>query len=137
MKTFFNILQTLVNRKIKTYPDEPFLFFSTSNINEEFYNENIYISFFIYNVYYKEKKILYENYIYRIANAKFLVLNEYLNNIFYSNETAHAEVQVDNSKCLLKINEVIVFSDEPEGTGVGVAEEFNTCCWPCCVASKE
>jgi len=86
MKTFFNILQTLVNRKIKTYPDEPFLFFSTTNIDEEFYNENIYISFFIYNVYYKEKKILYENYIYRIANAKFLVLNEYLNNIFYSNE---------------------------------------------------
>jgi len=86
MKTFFNILQTIVNRKIKTYPDEPFLFFSTSNIDEEFYNENIYISFFIYNVYYKEKKILYENYIYRIANAKFLVLNEYLNNIFYSNE---------------------------------------------------
>jgi hypothetical protein len=86
MKTFFNILQTLANRKIKTYPDEPFLFFSTSDIDQEYYNENIYISFFINNIYYKEKKILYEDYHYRIANAKFLALNEYLNNIFYTKE---------------------------------------------------
>jgi hypothetical protein len=86
MKTFFNILQTLANRKIKTYPDEPFLFFSTSDIDQEYYNENIYISFFINNIYYKEKKILYEDYHYRIANAKFLALYEYLNNIFYTKE---------------------------------------------------
>jgi hypothetical protein len=86
MKTFFNILQTLVNRKLKSYPDEPFLFFSTSNIDQEYYNENIYISFFINNIYYKEKKLLYEDYHYRIANAKFLALNEYLNNIFYTKE---------------------------------------------------
>jgi hypothetical protein len=86
MKTFFNILQTLANRKKKTYPDEPFLFFSTSDIDQEYYNENIYISFFINNIYYKEKKILYEDYHYRIANAKFLALNEYLNNIFYTKE---------------------------------------------------
>jgi hypothetical protein len=86
MKTFFNILQTLANRKKKTYPDEPFLFFSTSDIDQEYYNENIYISFFINNIYYKEKKILYEDYHYRIANAKFLALYEYLNNIFYTKE---------------------------------------------------
>ena len=86
MKTFFNILQTLVNRKLKTYPDEPFLFFSTSNIDQEYYNENIYISFFINNIYFKEKKLLYEDYPYRVANAKYLALNEYLNNIFYTKE---------------------------------------------------
>jgi hypothetical protein len=29
-----------------------------------------------------------------------------MKNIFFSNETAFADVQVDNSKCLLRINEV-------------------------------
>jgi hypothetical protein len=29
-----------------------------------------------------------------------------MKNIFFSNETAFADVEVDNSKCLLKINEV-------------------------------
>ena len=85
MKTFFNILQTLVNRKIKTYPDEPFLFLP-SNPDPNYYMEDNYISFFIYNFYYKEKKLLFEDYHYRIANAKFLALNEYINNYFYSKE---------------------------------------------------
>ena len=85
MKTFFNILQTLVNRKIKTYPDDPFLFLP-SNPDPNYYMEDNYISFFIYNFYYKEKKLLFEDYHYRIANAKFLALNEYINNYFYSKE---------------------------------------------------
>lgn len=86
MKTFFNILQTLVNRKFKTYPDEPFVFLPNINIDPEYYIEDIYISFFIYNIYFKEKKLLYEDYHYRIANSKFLALNEYINNTFYSKE---------------------------------------------------
>ena len=86
MKTFFNILQTLVNRKLKSYPDEPFLFFSTSNIDQDYYDENIYIGFFINNIYFKEKKLLYEDYHYRVANAKFMTLAEYMNNIFFTTE---------------------------------------------------
>jgi hypothetical protein len=86
MKTFFNILQTLVNRKLKSYPDEPFLFFSVSNIDQDYYDENIYIGFFINNIYFKEKKLLYEDYHYRVANAKFMALEEYMNNIFFTTE---------------------------------------------------
>jgi hypothetical protein len=88
MKTFFNILQTLVKRKIKTYPDDPFLFLpiNNNNIDSQYYTEDIYISFFIYNCYFKEKKLLFEDYHYRIANAKFLTFNEFINNSFYSKE---------------------------------------------------
>jgi hypothetical protein len=87
MKTFFNILQTLVKRKIKTYPDDPFLFLPiNNNIDLNFYQEDSLISFFIYNCYYKEKKLLFEDYHYRIANAKFLTFNEFINNSFYSKE---------------------------------------------------
>ena len=86
MKTFFNILQTLVNRKLKSYPDEPFLFFSVSNIDQDYYDENIYIGFFINSIYFKEKKLLYEDYHYRVANAKFMALAEYMNNIFFTTE---------------------------------------------------
>lgn len=86
MKTFFNILQTLINRKIKIYPDEPFVFLPNNTIDPEYYIEDIYIGFFIYNIYFKEKKLLYKDYHYRLANAKFLALNEYINNIFYTKE---------------------------------------------------
>jgi hypothetical protein len=102
MKAFFNILQTLINRKIKTYPDEPFLFLPiNNNIDLTFYQEDSLISFFIYNFYYKEKKLLFEDYHYRIANAKFLTFNEFINNSFYSNEIKEKVFNIFNKaqKC--------------------------------------
>ena len=102
MKTFFNILQTLLNRKIKTYPDEPFLFLPiNNNIDLTFYQEDSLISFFIYNCYYKEKKLLFEDYHYRIANAKFLTFNEFINNSFYSKEIKEKVFNIFNKaqKC--------------------------------------
>ena len=55
MNTFFNILQTLTNKKNKTYPDDPFMLHTSSNFND-YTNETYHIDFLIKRIFYEEKK---------------------------------------------------------------------------------
>jgi hypothetical protein len=81
MKTFFNILQTIINQKHKNYPDEPFCEPET-HLSEE----QIYIGCLINNIYYEEKKNKHENKNKNTAHSKFISLNQNLNNSFYKKE---------------------------------------------------
>lgn len=81
MKTFFNILQTIINQKQKNYPDEPFCAPET-HLSEE----QIYIGCLINNIYYEAKKNKHENKHRNIAHSKFSSLNHNLNNSFYKKE---------------------------------------------------
>ena len=51
MNTFFNILQTLTNKKNKTYPDDPFMLHTSSNFND-YTNETYHIYFLIKLIFY-------------------------------------------------------------------------------------
>ena len=86
MKTFFNILQTLINKKEKIYPDEnnPFLFEGTnSNSNNDF----IYVYSLIQSIHDKQLTSNYDTDVYKNASAKMKALNLFLENIFYDHET--------------------------------------------------
>jgi len=85
MKTFFNILQTVINKKNKTYPDEPFKFV-TSDSSNIYSEEIIYIDFLINEMYYNQKKsILLIPYM-QNAEAKFSSLNSILENKLYNKQ---------------------------------------------------
>jgi hypothetical protein len=85
MKTFFNILQTIIKKKQKTYPDEPFKPYNLGDL--DIYNEESYhIDFLISKVFHEEKKSKYVDPIMRNAQAKFMALNSILENSFYKNE---------------------------------------------------
>ena len=85
MKTFFNILQTVINKKNKTYPDEPFKFV-TSDSSNIYSEEIIYIDFLINEIYYNQKKsILLIPYM-QNAEAKFSSLNSILENKLYNKQ---------------------------------------------------
>jgi hypothetical protein len=86
MKTFFNILQTLINKKEKIYPDEnnPFLF-EVSNINTN--NDFIYVYSLIQSIHNKQQTSNYDTYVYKNASAKMKSLNLFLENMFYDDET--------------------------------------------------
>uniref|UniRef100_A0A6C0KRQ5 Uncharacterized protein n=1 Tax=viral metagenome TaxID=1070528 RepID=A0A6C0KRQ5_9ZZZZ len=90
MKTFFNILQTLINKKYKIYPDEPNTFFLfldiDKNKDKKFLQDDIYINTFISNIYYKEKNINFNECYYRYAKSKFMALNDILFNPFFIKE---------------------------------------------------
>ena len=77
MKTFFNILQTIIGIIDKKYPDEPFEFIY-DNISIK---ENYYINYLINTIYFKIKESKISN-----ASAKFISLNSILENIFCENE---------------------------------------------------
>ena len=64
MKTFFNILQTLINKKDKIYPDEtnPFLF----ELNIHTSNDAIYVDSLIQTIYDNQK-----------SDTKFIIRKEY------------------------------------------------------------
>lgn len=82
MKTFFNLLQTLINKKNKSYPDESF-----NNYCNEVYNPiNSYIELIIYNTFYNEKKSKGNDIFFKSAHAKFLALNETFTNSFIKQE---------------------------------------------------
>ena len=56
MRTFFNILQTLIGIDNKLYPDDPFVILK--NIDDYIYNnEKGHIVFFINSIYYKLKNV--------------------------------------------------------------------------------
>ena len=74
MKTFFNILQTIINQKHKNYPDEPFCIPET-HLSEE----QIYIGCLINNIYYEAKKNKYKNKHKNNTHSKFSSLNQNLN----------------------------------------------------------
>jgi hypothetical protein len=82
MKTFFNLLQTLINKKNKSYPDESF-----NNYCNEVYNPiNSYVELIIYNTFYNEKKSKCNDIFLKSAHAKFLALNETITNSFIKQE---------------------------------------------------
>ena len=85
MNTFFNILQTLTNKKNKTYPDDPFMLHTSSNFND-YTNETYHIDFLIKRIFYEEKKSKYADHYLRNSEAKFSSLNFILDNNFYKNE---------------------------------------------------
>jgi len=85
MNTFFNILQTIINKKNKTYPDETFI--HNDRVNYQNYTDVIsYIDFFINNMFYNEKNSRHSVKIIRYVNAKFSSLNSILENIFIKND---------------------------------------------------
>jgi hypothetical protein len=85
MKTFFNILQTLINKKDKLYPDENNLFiFEISNSNN---NDFIYVYSLIQSIHDKQQTSNYDTNVYKNASAKMKALNLFLENIFYNDET--------------------------------------------------
>ena len=77
MKTFFNILQTIINVKYKKYPDDPFA------VLKEYNNEcsEIYVHIWslINDIFYMKK---YK----KMSLVKIHALNNIINNIFYTNE---------------------------------------------------
>jgi len=85
MKTFFNILQTLVGIKNKTYPDEGFKIPEKIDLRD-FEKEKMLISFIIGTIYYGIKKCKKNNEYYKNAHYKLKTLNHIYNNIFYTNE---------------------------------------------------
>jgi hypothetical protein len=77
MKTFFNILQTIVNVKEKSYPDEPFKLMQ--NLTPS--SEQNHIKFLINQIFFIEKNYDICNFK-RHAFAKFSALNQILDNSF-------------------------------------------------------
>ena len=81
MKTFFNILQTIINKKEKMYPDEvnPFSF----EHNADF----IYVYSLIQSIHENKKTSNYDTDVYKNAFGKMKALNLFLENMFYDDET--------------------------------------------------
>jgi hypothetical protein len=93
MKTFFNLLQTVVNIKEKSYPDEPFklltLYGTTSEQN--------HIMYIINQIFYNEKKEKKNNDDYSLkcsTSVKFSVLNKLLENSFILTELKESLLDV-------------------------------------------
>lgn len=85
MKTFFNILQTLINKKEKLYPDENNKFlFELSNSNN---NDFIYVYSLIQSIHDNQKTSSYDDYVQKNASAKMKALKLFLENMFYNDET--------------------------------------------------
>jgi hypothetical protein len=82
MKTFFNILQTVINQKYKMYPDEPFSVPNNSHMSEE----QLHIGVLINRIYHEIKSKKYVDKYKNNTHSKFSSLNYILNNSFYSNE---------------------------------------------------
>jgi hypothetical protein len=78
MKTFFNILHTINNSKIKHYPDEPFVILNNNGDNQ-------HIIYLINHIYYKEKQTNKTKQFFKNAFAKLNSLNDILENPFHSN----------------------------------------------------
>jgi hypothetical protein len=84
MKTFFNILQTLINIKNKKYPDEPFV---TENINDFLtIGKNSHIFYLINTIHFKLKQSEISNILYKNSFIKLKCFDDILQNNFYNNE---------------------------------------------------
>ena len=87
MKTFFNILQTIINKTEKIYPDENTVFsFQLSNSNSNS-NDFIYVYSLIQSIHENKKNSTCETEVYKNASAKMKGLNLFLENMFYDDET--------------------------------------------------
>ena len=85
MKTFFNILQTIINKTEKIYPDENTVFsFQLSNSNS---NDFIYVYSLIQSIHENKKTSTCETEVYKNAFAKMKGLKLFLENMFYDDET--------------------------------------------------
>ena len=85
MRTFFNILQTLINIKNKRYPDDPFTILES--LNDYIYiGEKNHIMGLMNSIYYKEKECKKESKFSKNAFAKFFSLNSILENTFYEKQ---------------------------------------------------
>ena len=101
MKTFFNILQTIINKKNKTYPDEQFSL--CERYSETAYTEIMsHISFLINKIYYESKKSKYSNQYIRNASSKVFALNSFLENPFYKKELKETRAEIISYKKQLK-----------------------------------
>jgi hypothetical protein len=86
MKTFFNILQTIINKTDKIYPDENIVFsFQLSNSNSN--NDFIYVYSLIQSIHENKKTSNCETEVYKNASSKMKALNFFLENVFYDDET--------------------------------------------------
>lgn len=84
MKTFFNILQTLIDVQTKTYPDE--LFNDCTTCFDLKNEEHIHVLFLINKAYHIFLLSKPKSHLNKIAFAKFMSLNSVLINSFYKNE---------------------------------------------------
>lgn len=85
MKTFFNILQSLIGITNKSYPDEPFNI--QENIEDSIYfKDKGHLKTFINTIFYKIKQCNKENIFSKNAFGKFSSLNSILENTFYQKE---------------------------------------------------
>jgi len=80
MKTFFNILQTLVGISNKIYPNEHFV------INEKYTDEQYHIIYLMNSIFYTAKECKTQHTVSQNAFSKFTALNSILENTFYKNE---------------------------------------------------
>jgi len=85
MKTFFNILQTVINSKHKTYPDEPFSIQDLPYENQ-LLQEHLHIGMLINRIFYEVKKNKYHDKYKNNSHSKFYSLNHIVNNSFYQKE---------------------------------------------------
>ena len=85
MKTFFNILQTLVGIKNKSYPDEEFKILEKIDVND-FENDKLTINFMIGTIYFGIQKCNKSNIFSKNAYCKIKSLNGVYENIHYTNE---------------------------------------------------
>ena len=87
MQSFFNILQTLINKKYKTSPDDPFVLFNRDNetMNTKY---SYHIDILINNIYIFTQNNNYINTNYHTINSysKLVALTTMLSNSFYTNE---------------------------------------------------
>ncbi len=84
MKTFFNILQSLIGISNKRYPDEPFVI--SDNLDNYIHTcEKSHIVYLMNAIFYKEKECKKPEFT-KKAFAKFASLNCILENIFYEKE---------------------------------------------------
>ena len=84
MKTFFNILQTIVHVKYKVYLDEPFII-REFDINE--YSEiKIHVKSLVTTIFYEINKCKETPYYVNNAAAKLGSLNKIIENMFYKKE---------------------------------------------------
>ena len=88
MKTFFNILQTLIGIENKTYPDDPFVLSENYVIDNIYFSEKGHIKYLINTIFFNERKIINVNInqFSKNAIAKFTSLNSILQNSFYQKE---------------------------------------------------
>ena len=85
MKTFFNILQSIINIKNKRYPDDPFTILH--ELNEYIYiKEKSHIIGLINTIYYKEKTCKKGSPFSKNAFSKLFSLNSILENTFYEKQ---------------------------------------------------